>query len=41
MRPFISLYTSSAVVGLGRPEILALGAAIGMPARSNNARHTL
>ena len=30
IRPFISLYTCSALVGLGLPERLALGAAIGV-----------
>ena len=34
MRPFMSCQTWSAVVGLGRPEVLALGAATGTPARA-------
>ena len=32
--PFMSSHTWSAVVGLGRPEVLALGAATGTPARA-------
>ena len=32
IRPSISCQTWSAVVGLGRPEVLALGAATGTPA---------
>ena len=40
MRPFISCRTASAVVGLGRPDRLALGAAIGTPAMRIISRHT-
>ena len=32
--PLMSSHTWSAVVGLGRPEVLALGAATGTPARA-------
>ena len=36
--PFISCMTSSAVVGLGRVDIFALGPAIGTPAARISAR---
>ena len=39
-RPSMSSKTSGAVVGLGRPERLALGAAMGTPAASISARAT-
>ena len=37
MRPRMSSYTWAAVVGLGRPERLALGAAMGLRAASISA----
>ncbi len=40
MRPSRSSSTCAAVVGLGRPKELALGAAIGMPAAAISARAT-
>ena len=40
MRPFMSRSTEAAVVGLGRPEMLADGAAIGTPAARIIARAT-
>ena len=40
MRPSRSSSTCAAVVGLGRPKELALGAAIGMPAAEISARAT-